>query len=458
MFRPLLIRNGLIVNATESVVSDVLVREGKVAAVGPNVASSDETQVIDAAGAQVLPGGIDPHVHLAPFVDDFETGSKAALAGGITTIGVMIFPEKDETIGSMLARHAQAASAHSSADVVLHSVLNVDATPRPATLSRVVEAGQTTCKIFTMLGNFDRDYASYIDLLHRARALRLLPMFHCEDQAVMQESVRALKERNQSDLGHYEPSRPVLSEELAVHKVLALCELTGCPVYIVHVSSARALEACESAQRRGLPVHVETRPIYLHFDAEKYRAPEAPLYVSFPPIRSHVDSEALWRGLAQRSVHTVGSDHAALLREQKCDPRHCCIDNPRPGMANLQEMLPMLYSEGVLKGRLTLERFVQVTSTNAANLLGLYPQKGVVAVGSDADLNIWDPKQTVTFRAEDGFSRADFSLYEGWAVTGVPRMTIRHGEIVYGGGKLTVSPGSGRLLRREPALSSSLGR
>lgn len=118
----------------------------------------------------------------------------------------------------------------------------------------------------------------------------------------------------------------------------------------------------------------------------------------------------------------------------------------------------MLYSEGVLKGRLTLERFVQVTSTNAANLLGLYPQKGVVAVGSDADLNIWDPKQTVTFRAEDGFSRADFSLYEGWAVTGVPRMTIRHGEIVYGGGKLTVSPGSGRLLRREPALSSSLGR
>lgn len=456
MLKSLLIRNGLVVNAAGSARADVLVHEGKIAALGENISPERGMQLIDAQGAQVLPGGIDPHVHLAPFIDDFESGSKAALAGGITTIGVMCFPEKDESIGSMLARHACEASTHASVDIALHPVLNVNATPTLETLSEVVEAGQTTCKFFTMLGNFDRDYALYIELLRRARLMQLLPMFHCEDERVMQAAMRALKERHESDLAHYEPSRPVLSEELAVHKVLALCELTGCPVYIVHVSSARALAACEAAQRRGLPVYVETRPIYLHFDAQKYRAAEAPLYVSFPPIRSTVDGEALWQGLAQGTVHTVGSDHAPLLREQKLESRHCCIDDPRPGMSNLQEMLPMLYSEGVLKGRLTLERFVQVTSTNAAKLLGLYPKKGVIAVGADADLNIWDPGETLTIRAEDGYSRADFSLYDGWTVTGVPRMTLRRGEIVYGGGKFNARAGSGRLLRREPVLASLL--
>jgi dihydropyrimidinase len=434
--KPLLIRNSVIVHEEGSELADVLVHEGKIAAIGPGLSPEQGTQIIDARGWQLLPGGIDPHVHLAPFADDFKSGSEAALAGGVTTIGVMCFPEKDESIGAMLARHVREASSASCVDVVLHSVLNVHEPPTPDMLQDVVDAGQTTCKFFTMLGNFDQHFQAYIEVLRRARELKVLPMFHCEDETVMQEAQRQLKERGHNALAHYEASRPVLSEELAVHKVLALCELTLCPVYIVHVSSARALSACEAAQRRGLPVHVETRPIYLHFDAQRYQAQEAPLYVSFPPIRSAEDSEALWRGLAQGSVHTVGSDHAPLMREQKLDERHCCIDAPRPGMANVQEMLPTLYSEGVGRRRLSLQRFVEVTATNPARLLGLYPKKGVVAVGADADLNLWDPAHTMTIRACKGYSRSDFSLYEGWSVTGVPRMTFRAGEMVCQDGEL----------------------
>jgi dihydropyrimidinase len=454
MSETLLIRNGLVVNATGRTVADILVREGKIAALGHQLSTGEADRVIDAEGAQVLPGGVDPHVHLAPFADDFETGSKAALAGGITTIGVMSFPENDEALDAMFARLAKEAAEHSNVDVVLHGVLNLAGTPRADALSHVIDAGQTTCKFFTMLGNFDRDYAAYIELLHRTRELNLLPLFHCEDQAVMQESLRALKEGRRHDLSHYERSRPALSEELAVHKVIALCELTRCPVYIVHVSSARALAACEAAQVRGLPVYVETRPIYLHFEAQRYRGTEAPLYVSFPPIRSSEDREALWRGLAQGTVQTVGSDHAPVLRKHKLDPKHCCVDDPRPGMGNLQEMLPMLYSEGVRTGRLSLERFVEVTSTNAAKLLNLYPRKGVIEVGADADLNIWDPDQTMTIRRQDGYSRADFSLYDGWVVTGVPRMTLRHGQIVCSGGRVIVGEGSGDILRRKPTLAA----
>jgi dihydropyrimidinase len=446
-----LIRNGVVVNATGRITADVLIGGGKILAIGEKLEPpSGRTEIIEADGTQLLPGGIDPHVHLAPFLDDFDTGSKAALAGGVTTIGVMSFVERGETIEAMLARHTREAAVQSRVDVVLHAVLNVETSPTPEALSAVVAAGQTTCKIFTMVEEFDREYTVFIALLHRARMLGLLPMFHCEDAAVTGEALRALQERQVGDLAHYEESRPALAEELAVQKVMTLCELTRCPVYIVHVSSARALGACEMAQARGLPVYVETRPIYLHFDAQEYHTPEGPLYVSFPPIRSAADGEALWRGLALGTVQTVGSDHAPLLREQKLGPTHCLAD-PRPGMSNLQEMLLVLYSEAVLRGRLSVERFVQVTSTNPAKLLSLYPRKGIIAVGADADITIWDPRQTLTFHAQDGYSRADFSLYEGWTLTGVPRMTIRRGEIAYRDGRITAVAGSGRVLSRRPA-------
>lgn len=450
-----LIREACVVNAGGRQRCDVLVRGGKIAALGEKLAVVDaNTQVIEAEGRPLLPGGVDPHVHLAPFVDDFESGSKAALAGGITTIGVMSFAEPGESLAAMLDRQARVAAAHSQVDVVLHAVCNFEGPPRAEFLDDVIAAGQTTCKLFTIAGDFNGQFAQYIQWLHRARAANVLPMFHCEDQVVLREALLQLIAQRRGTLAHYEQSRPVLSEELAVHKVLALCELTDCPVYIVHVSSARALHACEVAQRRGLPVYVETRPIYMHFDRERYRGQDGALYTSFPPIRSAADGEALLQGMARGSVHTVGSDHAPRLRKDKLESASD-LANPAPGMSNLQEMLPMLYSEGVVRGRLTLEQFVQVTSTHAARLLSLYPRKGCIAVGSDADMVLWDPERSLTITLANRYSRADFSIFDGITVTGVPRWTMRAGEMVFRDDEIMATASRGSVLRR-PARPAAL--
>lgn len=438
------------VNAHGSIDADVLIEGDRIAGVGAGLSVPDRrTRIIDARGLHVLPGGIDPHVHLSPpFADDFTSGSRTALAGGVTTVGAMAFPDEGESVGAMLARYAREIAAKSSVDVVLHPFLG--APPDVESLAAIALAGRSTFKIFTIEGDFDRNFPQYIPVLQRARELALLPMIHCEDPVILREAQRRLIAQGRKSIAHYEESRPVLAEVLAVEKAIALCELTASPVYIVHLSSKRALALCEDARRRGMPVHVETRPVYLHLTAERYQGPDGPLFVSMPPIRTAEDSEALWAGLARGSIETIGSDHAPWSRREKLDPAHDITD-PLAGMSNLQVMLPMLYSEGVLRGRLTLERFVQVTATNAAKLFGVYPQKGALQPGSDADVTLWDPVGSSVVSAKDAYSREDYSIYEGWKLKGSLRLTMLRGEVVCERGRVHAVPGTGRLLRRERA-------
>lgn len=426
----------------------MLVEGEKIVALGPRAADAAGSGVrtIDASGLQLLPGGIDPHVHLtAPYVDDFASGSMAALAGGITTLGVMAFADEGEALWPMLDRYARMVREQAIADVMLHPFLGNP--PQTQELPKVFAAGHSSFKLITVESDFDAEFDEYVEALAAAADLGALPMIHCEDHWVLLEAQRKLVAERRTALEFYEASRPELSEVLAVQKVIALCELTGCPVYIVHLSTGRALRACEEARARGLPVYVETRPIYLHLTSEKYRTAEGPLYVGFPPLRSAEDRDALWRGLASGSIHTVGSDHAPWLERQKLDPKHD-IRDPLAGMSNLQVMLPMLYSEGVTKQRIGVERFVELTATHAAKLLGVYPRKGVIQVGSDADIALWDPAARFTVRAGDDRSRADFSIYEGWSVTGSPRIVLRRGEIAFEDGRFGAAPGSGGLLAR----------
>ncbi|GAM97367.1 dihydropyrimidinase [alpha proteobacterium U9-1i] len=453
MGSPLLIKNGVIVNADGQRKSDALLRNGRIETIGDEIEIACGT--IDASGMLLMPGGVDPHVHLSPFVDDFSSGSSAALAGGITTIGVMAFPDAGESVEATLLRHTRDAEASSGVDAVFHSVLNAEGPPDASILDAIAASGQSTFKLFTMLGQFDEAHEAYVELLRAARARNLMAMFHCEDAAVIARALSSTLRRTRTDFCCYEGTRPVLSEVKAVQKVIALCELTGCAVYIVHLSSAEGLKACMDAQQRGLPVFVETRPIYLHLSSEKYCQPDGRLYVSFPPIRALKDSDALWRGLANGAVHTLGSDHAPLLKRQKLDPAHD-LEHPRPGVGNLEEMLPMFFSEGVVKRGLSLERFVAVTSANAAKLLGLYPRKGAIAVGSDADLNIWDPSREITIDARNQQSRADFSAFEGWRVTGAPRITIKGGVVVCEDGRSIAGGGTANVLRRSPHAFPSL--
>jgi dihydropyrimidinase len=274
-------------------------------------------------------------------------------------------------------------------------------------------------------------------------------MIHCEDAAVMGAAIRRLTAAKQTSLGHYAESRPVLAEVAAVQQAAALCESTGAPVYVVHLSSARALEACRTARREKIPFYVETRPFYLHLTEEKLRGADAPLFIGQPPLRTRADIDALWAGLADGSIDVLATDHAPWKKAQKLDPA-LSVSNTRPGVSDLQFMLPMYFSEGVRKRALPIERFVATTSTNAARIFGLYPHKGAIREQSSADVVIWDPELRGRVSTEADYSNADYSPYEGWDVTGWPVATIRRGEVVYENGRASGAAGSGNVIRRAP--------
>ena len=452
------IRGGRVVNADGARDADVRIAGETIAEVGPRLRPGSAARVIEAAGRLVMPGGIDPHTHLqGGFVDDLTTGSKAALAGGITTVGTFAFPRAGEGMLDALERVGGRVAAEAIADVILHASAWPPAPQVRAALPALAARGQPSFKVFMVQEDFHAHTAALIELLEAARAAGVVTLFHCEDGALLAAAVRRLTAEGRTSLRYYGESRPVLAEEAATRQAAAFCESTGAPVYAVHVSCARALEACRGARRAGLPFHVETRPLYLHVTEEKLAGPDGPLYVGQPPLRSRADAEALWAGIADGSIDVLATDHAPWTREQKLDPS-LTVSRVRPGVSNLQFMLPMFFSEGVHKRRLSLERFVAATSTNAARIFGLYPGKGVVAAGSSADVVVWDPKLERPVRAQADHSRAGYSVYEGWRVTGWPVLTIRRGEIVCEDGRVSGAPGSGRLIARAPWRESMATR
>jgi len=234
---------------------------------------------------------------------------------------------------------------------------------------------------------------------------------------------------------------------VATQKAVDISNSTRAPIYIVHLSSEQALNICEKAQTKNTPVFVEGRPIFLYLTREKYLEPEGALYVVQPPLREKSDVKALWKGVIKGSINTVATDHAPHTREQKLNPE-LNINKLVPGINELKVMLPMLYSKGVATVKITLERFIELTSTNTAKLFGLYPRKGTIRIGSDADLVLWDLEEERVIRDEDMFSQAGFSVYNGQSYTGWPRVTIRRGQVVYEDGKITAKAGTGQFIPR----------
>ncbi len=302
-----------------------------------------------------------------------------------------------------------------------------------------------------ILGEFDARAREYLEAMSLAGRHGLITLIHCEDACIISVLTQRLLASGRSNISYFPDSRPIYAEYAAVARAAAFCEAAQAPIYIVHLSSRDALAEASRARARGLPVYVETRPLYLHFTADKFAGPDGPLYVGQPPLRSADDIAALWAGLSTGTVQTCCTDHAPWTREQKMEPGLTISTTP-PGVADLETLMPVLFSEGVRKGRLSLPHFVDATSTNAAKLFGLFPQKGAIAVGSDADLAIWDPELARTVKSVEGQSNADYSLYEDWVVTGWPVTTISRGEVIYDGGRITVPGGRGRLARRGPTM------
>ena len=430
---------------------DVRIVGATVTEIGTGLAARDaDTEDIDASGLLVLPGGIDPHVHLGGIrMDDYTSGSRAALAGGITTISNFGGVADGETPAETLARATPEIEAQTIADVIFHPIVSDPASATTDSLAALAAAGQTTIKVFMVRPTFDARAPGFVTTMHAARENGVLMMMHCEDAAIVRVTSERMVAEGRGSLAYFADARPVEAEEAATLRAVAMAEATGVPMYIVHLSSERALRVAEAAQERGLPVYVETRPIYLHLTRERFEGPTPGLYIGQPPLREQSDLDALWDGIARGTVHVVATDHVAYTREQKLDPAQNVAQH-RAGMSNLQVMLPMLYSDGVNDGRISLERFVEVTSSNPARLFGLYPRKGTIAVGSDADLVLWDANETRTIRDEDMFSGSGYSIHAGREVTGWPQLTIRRGEVVYRDGAVLGIAGSGELVRREP--------
>jgi dihydropyrimidinase len=453
----LMVRNGLIVTAAGRTEGDVRIRGGTIAEIGRNLTPAAGARVIDARGLLVLPGGIDPHVHITPVrtattakgADDYTSASRAALAGGITTISNFVNQTATTDLRTALDQAAGLVKKQTIADAILHVTLSDPRPVSPAEVAMLYDGGFTP-KIFLVRPTFDQYAAAFVKLVRAAGSAGLLTMLHCEDASIitttqermMAEGRGALKGQN------FAESRPVVAEEIATQRAVGISEATGAPIYIVHVSSERAMRLIEAAQARGLPVFAEVRFLYLHLTRERFDEPEGAIYTGDPPLREKSDADYLWSALARGTVHVVDTDHVGYTREDKLDPSLDII-NHRPAGNYLQVQMPLLYSEGVRKGRITLEQMVALTSTNPAKLFGLYPRKGTIAVGSDADIGIWDPNLERTVRDEDQLANARFSIFSGWRVTGWPLITIRRGEVVYEGGKILAAAGTGQLAPRQ---------
>ena len=452
----LVVRNGLIVTSVGRTQGDLRIRDGTIVEIGANLTPAEGARVIDATGRLVLPGGVDTHVHLTPVrtassldgTDDFTSASRAALAGGTTTIGTFINQDPDESPETTMTEAADVAERTSIADVVLHYTVSDPTLLTPSDVAMLYER-QFTIKIFMSRAAFDQNAHSYVNLIRAAGEAGVVTQLHAQDAGILSTTVERMVAEGRTALvgQNFADAGPVVAEEVGTQRAVGISEATGAPIYLVHMSAERPMRVAEAARARGLPVFTEVRFIYLHLTKEYFNRPDGSIYTGSPPLRDQSDQDYLWSAIARGSVDVVNTDHVGYTRAEKTDPDNG-ITRSRNAANYLQDQLPLLYSRGVRTGRITLERMVEVTSTNPAKLFGLYPRKGTIAIGSDADVVIWDPDLTRTIRDEDVLSNGGFSIFAGWEVTGWPILTIRRGEVVYENGEILAAPGSGQMAPR----------
>jgi len=440
----ILLRGGRVVNADGSRLADVRIVGERITEIGPGLAAAPDTRVVDAADHLVMPGGIDPHAHLqGSFVDDLTTGTSAAVAGGITTVGTFAYTQSDESPVEAMDRWLAEVPKMAVGDVFFHASSWPPTRDFAAMMPEFAARGQPSHKIFMTRSDFGAHRREVIDVLEAARDAGVVTLMHCEDGAILDAALTRLRAQGRTSLAYYAESRPELAEIAATQDAVALCAHTGAPVHFVHLSSARTLDAARDPVFGALPITIETRPLYLYFTEEWLRGPDGPLYIGQPPLRTATDVEAMWQGLRDGRINMLATDHAPWTRAQKMDPE-LNVGRLRPGVSDLRFVRPVLFSEGVRRGRISVERYVEVTSTEAAKAFGLYPDRGVIREGSFGDVMILDPNLTHVVDAADDPSNSDYTPFQGWALIGWPVMTIRRGEVVYEDGQVTGRPGSGR--------------
>ncbi|MBI3941012.1 MAG: dihydropyrimidinase [Acidobacteria bacterium] len=451
-----LVRNGTVVTATDQYRADVLIVDDVIDSIGRQL-SVDADHEIDASGCYVLPGGVDVHTHMdMPFggtvsSDDFETGTIAAAHGGTTTLIDFAIQFKGQAMRQALDTWYGKADGKAAVDYGFHMIVTDLPDAGLEDMSSMVRDGVTSFKLFMAYpGVLMVDDATIFKALVQAGKIGALICMHAENGSVIDLMVRRALAEGKTAPKYHALTRPASMEGEATGRAIALAELAGAPVYIVHLSCNDALQKVREARDRGLPAYAETCPQYLFLSDENYQAEgfEGAKYVMTPPLREKWHQDRLWAGLQKDHLQVVSTDHCPFcFKEQKELGREdfSKIPNGAPGV---ETRLSLLYNGGVRTGRISLNRFVQLVATAPAKMFGLFPRKGTIAAGSDADLVIFDPEAEVTLSAKTHHMRVDYNPYEGMRVKGAARVVLSQGKVVVENGQFRGRAGAGRLLKR----------
>ena len=463
-----LIKNGTLVTAEESFSADILVEGEVIAQVGKDL-QIEATEVVDASDRLILPGGVDPHVHLdLPMFgtvssDDHYTGTKAAAFGGTTTVIDFVpfeSPSLDESVEKWRRKAEKAA-----VDYAAHMNLTRFNANIAAEIPSLREKGITTLKVFTAYnGRLRIDDSSILQAMNIARETGMLVMLHAEDgDEIERLTADALAAGHSTPIWHAR-TRPASGAVAVAERIFALAASVDAELYLVHMTSAGEVDLLAAGRRRGLKVMGETCPQYLFFSEDDLCRPEAAKWICSPPVRTATDNARLWEGLGDGTIQTIGTDHCPFFY----DGTRSILYEGKPvaipgkelgagdftripnGLPGVEDRLPVLWTSGVGSERMTASKFVALTSTNPAKIFGLYPRKGALLTGSDADIVIWDPGKKVTCGVALSHQRTDFNLYEGWDLTGMPEKVFLRGQCIVDGGNWLGKAGKGQFLPRQP--------
>jgi len=453
----LLIKNGEIVTASDRYTADILCVGDTIAQIGRELTAPAGTEVIDATGKFVFPGFIDPHVHIyLPFMgtyskDTYETGSKAALIGGTTTLIEMCCPARSMSAEEGFELWLAQAEGKSACDFSFHLGVTRFDDATEAQLRAIVRRGVSSFKVFLAYkGAFGIDDTELYRTLKLAAELGVVVTAHCENETLIAERQKELLAAGKIDPAQHHESRPPTVEAEGVHHLLTFAELTGASTYIVHLSCREALAEAVRARQRGVRVAVETLIQYLLLDKSYAERPdfEGAKYVMSPPLRDRSNQAVLWHGLRDGLIQTVATDHAPFdFVRQKPLGREDFTKIPN-GIPSLEDRITLLYTHGVAAGRIDLHTFVDVASTQAAKQFGLFPRKGTIQLGADADLVVFDPKHRGVISAKTQAMNVDYSAFEGWPIQGRPDVVTVRGEVAVRDGKFVGRIGRGQFLAR----------
>ncbi|KQV91225.1 phenylhydantoinase [Massilia sp. Root351] len=452
-----IIRGGTVVNADRAFKADVLCYGDKIVAVGENLDAPASATVIDASGQYVMPGGIDPHTHMnLPFMgtvtaDDFFTGTAAGLAGGTTTIIDFVIPNPQQSL--MEAYHQWRGWAQKAAgDYTFHVAITWWDESVHRDMGTLVRGhGVNSFKHFMAYKNaIMADDETLVKSFRRCLELGAIPTVHAENGELVYQLQQDLIRQGLTGPSSHPLSRPPAVEAEAANRAIAIADVLHTPVYIVHVSCQESLEAITRARANGQRVYGEALAGHLIIDDSVYQSEDfafAAAHVMSPPFRSKQHQAALWHGLQGGNLHTTATDHCTFCAGQKAAGKDDFSKIPN-GCGGVEDRMAVIWDAGVNTGRLTPSEFVKVTSANAAQIFNIYPRKGLVAVGSDADIVVWDPQATRTISAKTQHAKGDFNVFEGRTVKGVPTTTLAAGNIVWHQGELRAKEGAGRHIDR----------